>query len=268
MLSQAPTHFAHPATPASDLEVLLGFLNYPLTGTDEIFGRFQEIPGALTYGAGRRRSLYIEGKRHPASGRVLLVAHADTAWDMTFGDVAGVPLVRRPPRIEDGVVRSADPEHGIGADDRAGLAILWLLRHSGHSILITDLEEQGCLGSRDLREKEPELLRRINRDHAFAIQFDRCGGRDFKCYEVGTAGFRTYLKRVTGYTEPDRRSSTDIRVLCDPVDGTLRMCGVNLSVGYYDEHTTEERLVLDEWFHTLNLARAWLAKAQLPAFHR
>ena len=268
MLSQAPTHFAHPATPASDLEVLLGFLNYPLTGTDEIFGRFQEIPGALTYGAGRRRSLYIEGKRHPASGRVLLVAHADTAWDMTFGDVAGLPLVRRPPRIEDGVVRSADPEHGIGADDRAGLAILWLLRHSGHSILITDLEEQGCLGSRDLREKEPELLRRINRDHAFAIQFDRCGGRDFKCYEVGTAGFRTYLKRVTGYTEPDRRSSTDIRVLCDPVDGTLRMCGVNLSVGYYDEHTTEERLVLDEWFHTLNLARAWLAKAQLPAFHR
>ena len=268
MLSQVPAHFANPATPASDLEVLLEFLSYPLTGTDEIFERFQKMPGAQIYGSGRRRALYIEGKRHPASGRVLLVAHADTAWDETFGDVAALPLVRRPPRVEGGVVRSADPEHGIGADDRAGLAILWLLRHSGHSILIPDLEEQGCLGSRDLRENQSALLRRINRDHAFAIQFDRCGGRDFKCYDVGTHGFRAYLKRVTGYTEPDRRSSTDIRVLCDPTDGRLRMCGVNLSVGYYDEHTAEERLVLDEWFHTLNLARAWLAGARLPSFHR
>lgn len=265
MSSQVPPY---PSTPASDLEVLLGFLRYPLTGTDEIFERFQEIPGARTYGSGRRRALYIEGKRHPSSGRVVLVAHADTAWDEAFGDVAALPLAWRPPRVEGGVVRSANPEHGIGADDRAGLAILWLLRNSGHSILIPDLEEQGCLGSCHLRENEPELLRRINRDHAFAIQFDRCGGRDFKCYDVGTAGFRAYLKRVTGYTEPDRKSSTDIRVLCDPANCSLRMCGVNLSVGYHDEHTTEERLVLDEWFHTLNLARDWLAEARLPNFHR
>jgi hypothetical protein len=35
----------------------------------------------------------------------------------------------------------------LGADDRAGLAILWLLRDLGHSLMVTDLEEHGRMGS-------------------------------------------------------------------------------------------------------------------------
>jgi hypothetical protein len=46
------------------------------------------------------------------------------------------------------------------------------------------------------------------------------------------------------------------------------MCGVNLSVGYYNEHTENERLVLAEWLHTLEMAQNWLTAPVLPAFRR
>ena len=38
------------------------------------------------------------------------------------------------------------------------------------------------------------------------------------------------------------------------------VCGVNLSVGYYDEHKPEERVCLAEWQHTLDVVRGMLAK--------
>ena len=65
---------------------------------------------------------------------------------------------------------------------------------------------------------------------------------------------------VTGYSEPDRRSRTDIVALCRQVPG------VNLSVGYYGEHTARERLDIREWRHTLAVCRRWLAQTPLPAF--
>lgn len=258
----------NPANPADDVGTLRDFLAYPLTGTDEIFERFHTLPGALIHGTGRERVLYLEGTRSVSSGRCLLVAHADTVWDSTCADADPGVATGMPFLEEDGVIRSADPGRGIGADDRAGLAILWLLRHSGHSLMITDLEEQGCLGSNHLRDHESGIHQRINRDHAFAIQFDRRGSRDFKCYEVGTSKFRSYLRRTTGYKEPDRKSSTDIRILCDPRQGSTKMCGVNLSVGYYDEHTADEHLVISEWLHTLNLVRSWLSAPDLPIYNR
>ena len=49
--------------------------------------------------------------------------------------------------FEDGVYSSGDDLCGIGADDRAGCAMLWLLRDSGHSLLILDGEEHGQVGA-------------------------------------------------------------------------------------------------------------------------
>jgi hypothetical protein len=42
--------------------------------------------------------------------------------------------------------------------------------------------------------------------------------------------------------------------------------GVNLSVGYYNEHTSREILVIKEWINTLNMVRNWLSKPNLPRF--
>jgi len=68
------------------------------------------------------------------------------------------------------------------------------------------------------------------------------------------------VKTETGYTEPDRDSFTDIGVLCRGI------CGVNLSVGYRDEHGWFERLSIREWKNTLELCREWLSGNRFPRF--
>jgi hypothetical protein len=221
--------------------------------TAQIFERFLSIANShrIARGADDTRFLYIQGAR---ADRVLLLAHADTVWDAH----AQYPA---PVAYENGVYTSQHPELGIGADDHAGCALVWALRDLGHSMLILSGEEKGCLASRWLATENPDVFAELNA-HQFMVQFDRQQATQFKCYEVGTDEFRAYVHTQTGYTEPDRLRGTDIKILAQQI------CGVNLSVGYYDEHTPNERLVFAEWEHTLNLTKAWLSQNALPKFAR
>ena len=149
---------------------------------------------------------------------------------------------------------------GLGADDRAGCAMLWLLKDLGHSLLVTNGEEHGQTGSSWLMDHNKAIAEEINRDHQFVIEFDRRNGRDFKCYNVGTDEFRAYVAEKTGNTEPDRRATTDIVSLC------RKIAGVNLSVGYHNEHHDNEYLNIAEWEHTLDVVQKWLSEGKLPKF--
>lgn len=190
--------------------------------------------------------VYVPATRENA---VLLVAHADTVGEE---DLA-VELAE-----DDRIIRN---RRGIlGADDRAGCAMLWLLRNTGHGLLATDGEEYGSIGSRYLKEAFPDRFDEINSRYRFMIQIDRCGSADFKCYNAGTPEFRRYVQEKTRFAEPDRMRSTDIVHLCRDI------CGVNLSCGYYCEHTESEYLVKAEWRNTLALLRTWLSEADLPKF--
>jgi hypothetical protein len=236
--------------------VLLDFLSTPLWDTRPIFDRFANLPNAQFNELkkdGNARFVYIPGTRED---RVLLVAHADTVWDINY--------------------RGRKPEHkvglkgkyyysinssgvGLGADDRSGCAIIWQLKDLGHSILIVDGEEMSSLGgSSYIVSYFPELHDELN-EHQFMVQFDRRNGKDFKCYSVGSAEFRKYIKKETGYIEPDRYSYTDIVTLCK------KATGVNLSVGYRNEHTKDEIIDYHQWLHTLQVSRRWLSKPQ-PKF--
>lgn len=197
------------------------------------------------------RILYVPG---PRPDRVLLLAHVDTVWD-------GHPTYPVPVHLAEGVFSSTRDDLGIGADDRAGCALLWALADLGHSILLTSGEERGCLASRWIAEERTDLLDELNAHH-FMVQFDRQGCGQFKCYDVGTDAFRAYVQTATGFGEPDRLRGTDITVLA------RRVCGVNLSVGYHHEHTPQETLVVAEWERTLRTARAWLGSGELPEFRR
>jgi len=236
-----------------EFDGLKSFLSCPLKSGDGIFDRFAVLEGAVLRGRRPQRFLYLPGSR---PDRVLLAAHADTWWDDP--ESAGGPNRFSE---EDGVIRAAKGAPGLGADDRAGCAMLWALKDLGHSLLITDGEERGRLGSRFLMEDPAnrDIAEEINNTHGFAVQFDRRNARDFKCYDVGTDEFRAYVAKMTGYTEPDRSSYTDITTIC------RRIPGANLSIGYYQEHTVDEYLVLEEWRNTLEMAREWLSKP-LPRF--
>ena len=236
----------------NDTDILRVFLNLPLGKSDEVFDKFARIPGAVRRGSGLEQFLFIEGDR---PNRVMLVAHADTYWDEHYGGNGNKPqeLIQ-----QNGIVLNKNG--GLGADNRAGCAIIWLLREMGHSILITNGEERGRTGSRWLMNENHDIADTINLGHQFVVQLDRRNAKDFKCYSVGTDKFRTYISQATGYSEPDRSSCTDIVTLCRDI------CGVNLSIGYHNEHGEDEHLVVSEWQNTLNICRKWLSESELPHF--
>ena len=247
----------------NDRNMLMEFLRMPLVGTDEVFEKFSSIAGARIFGTGLKKFLFIRGA---GKNRVLLVAHADTYWDKAYGGCNSSNGAPGEIYEKDGKIRNKNG--GLGADDRAGCAIAWLLKDLGHSILITSGEECGRLGSNYLVNAHPGIKDEINNDHQFVVQFDRRNSRDFKCYGVGTDEFREYVKEKTGsydrenksFNEPDKRSTTDIVTLCESV------CGVNLSVGYKEEHTVKEHLIIKDWKNTLGLSRKWFSEPDIPRF--
>ena len=230
----------------NDYDILNEFLSLPHCG-EAVLEKFAALPGAVRHSGGELEGfVYIPGTR---KNPVLLIAHGD----VYRGGIKEVSLVEK-----EGVIRN---EHGIlGGDDRAGCAMLWQLRNMGHGVLVTDGEEPGSYGAEFLKKSFPELFEELNQKYQFMIQIDRCGAADFKCYKVGTDEFRAYVEEKTTRTEPDRDRGTDICHLCE------KICGVNLSCGYYQEHTASEYIVKEEWRSTLQLLRRWLAEEDIPKF--
>ncbi len=226
------------------------FCSFPLSTSKSVLKVFEELPEAIChYDGDKNNFVYVPGTRED---RVLLVAHADTVWDRDYVD----KLYEQTLFEQDGKFFGENTDCGIGADDRSGCAILWLLRNSGHSLLITDGEEIGCVGSRHLKDKYPELYDELN-NHCYMIQFDRRECENYKVYSLPvTTEFISFIENSTGYCDAGKLASTDIVVLA------RNICAVNLSVGYYKEHTEFESIVVDEWLKTLNLAKKILSVKQ------
>ncbi len=240
---------------SDDQWMLEKFLGMPIDSPGEVLRLFAGLPGAVEVrGEGRQGFVYVPGTL-PIGQRALLAAHADTVFDEEYVWQGHVEATGQNAVVfEDGWYRGTNPAVSIGADDRAGCAMLWALRKSGHSLLVTDGEEHGQIGAHFLRDEHPEVFAELQA-HAFMVQLDRRGSSDYKCYELPvTPEFLAYVEAETGYVRAEGKGRTDIQVLCGEV------CGVNLSVGYYDEHQPEERVCLAEWQHTLDTVRAMLAK--------
>ena len=232
-------------------DTLKRFCSFPIGSSKEILDTFAELPNArCSYDEnGKGNFVYIPGTRED---RVLLIAHADTVWDKSYNSYAYEQALFE----QDGKLFGENEECGIGADDRAGCAILWLLRNSGHSLLVTDGEEIGCVASRHIRDTYPELYDELN-NHCYMIQFDRRESENYKVYNLPvTDEFVHFIEDNTGYYDSGKNSGTDIVVLARDI------CAVNLCVGYYKEHTPFESIVVDEWLQTLCLAEKILSGEQ------
>lgn len=236
-------------------QTLAGFLNTPLSCGDEIFERFASLPGVII-GRGKaplQRYAYIPGTR---KDRVVLVAHTDTVWDKAY--IESSPAEHNVEFI-DGVFQSGDSEYGIGADCRAGCAMLWELRGLGHSILIVDGEEHGKHGAHYLKKTNRKLFRELNR-HSYMIEFDWKGTDCCLFNQVdNTKKFKEYIENKLGFLDSKAKGGTDLAVLCS------RICGVNLGIGFHNYHTNKEFLVLSEWVNTKDKVGAFLEKPQ-PRF--
>lgn len=131
---------------------------------------------------------------------------------------------------------------GVGADDRAGVALIMRLLDHGLRpyVLFTDGEERGGIGASDFVRAYavPPV------DVRFLVEFDRKGNREAVFYDCGNNEFIRFVKSF-GFEE-DVGSFTDISIICPAWD----VAGVNLSVGYKMAHTQLETLVLEHWDNT------------------
>ena len=148
--------------------------------------------------------------------------------------------------------------HGLGADDRAGVfAILQILRHGFRpTVIFTTDEELGCMGAEQLTLDHAEAPWEIN----YIIELDRQGANDCVFYNCANPKFEKYIEHF-GFVS-DWGSYSDISAIC-PAWG---IAGVNLSVGYINEHTLQETLHVKYWKRTVAKVEEMLKEETIPSF--
>lgn len=177
---------------------------------------------------------------------IALVAHMDTVFKY--------PVTSMYYDQQKGVLWS--PE-GLGADDRAGIFAIIKILQSGlrPSVIFTTDEETGALGASALAKLDcpiPNLK--------YMIQLDRRGTNDCVFYDCYNPDFVDYVEEF-GFIE-HWGTFSDISVLMP----AWKTCGVNLSVGYEDEHSVSEVLHIKPLFDTIAKVRKMLQVEEIPTF--
>ena len=173
---------------------------------------------------------------------IALVAHLDTVF------------AAPPKRIFYDRIKNVmwSPE-GLGADDRAGVYAIVQILKSGlrPTIIFTTDEEKGCLGAEVLVKNLPIAPVKLK----YIIEMDRRGSDDCVFYQCDNEQFESYVESF-GFVM-NFGSFSDISVIC-PKWG---VAGVNLSIGYYDEHSYSETLYIGQMFSTIEKVKHMLLDA-------
>ncbi len=117
--------------------------------------------------------------------------------------------------------------YGIGGDDRAGVHIaLWLMNSKVSKycdFVFTNSEESGCIGASVFNN---DWKGKVN--YLALIGLDR-EGRDFVVYHYYDSEWIKFIEKVT-----NRKMS--IGSYSDIAEFEFGVCGVNLGIGYYNNH--------------------------------
>ena len=132
---------------------------------------------------------------------------------------------------------------GLGADDRAGVYSIIHIINSGYkpTVIFTTDEEVGGVGAAALAKD----IVKMPTDLRFMLELDRRGSVDCVFYDCDNPDFEKYINSF-GFTT-DIGSFSDICFIA-PDWG---LAAANLSIGYYDEHTKQEILKVDEMHETI-----------------
>lgn len=136
----------------------------------------------------------------------------------------------------------------IGGDDRCGVAIALSLIQDGikANYCFFDEEEIGAGGSRAFLSKSPEIAKRST----CYIGLDRRGSKEAAVYSYRSDTLMQLLSQF-GY-EQAFGSMTDISVIQDK----LPKAAANLSVGFTEEHTPNEKISIGDAYKTyLNMRK-------------
>ena len=191
------------------------------TETDDMLPMLEEDLEALGYKP-ERHLLHMLA---PGTVPILLVAHVDTVH-------FGMPETIYHDENK-GCLWSPD---GLGADDRAGVWGIMEILHRGYRpwVLFTDEEETGGHGATQATKMWDAP------DVRLLVQLDRMNDKDAVWYDCDNGKAERWVNKHGFKTA--QGSFSDISILCPD----WHIAGVNLSIGYYRQHTTAEHLSLPE----------------------
>ena len=172
---------------------------------------------------------------------VALTAHLDTAFSAPPSEI-----------FFDSIKNVVWSPSGLGADDRAGVFAIVQIIRSGlrPHIIFTTEEETGGIGASKL-----SLLECPFKDLKYIIELDRRGSNDCVFYDCDNKEFIEYVEQF-GF-EYNFGSYTDICEFCP----TWEIAGVNLSIGYRDEHHISEVLFVGQMYSTIEKVKNMLKEA-------
>lgn len=177
---------------------------------------------------------------------IALVAHMDTVFRTPAQEV-----------YYDRMKNVMWSPQGLGADDRAGVfAILQIIKKGlrPHVIFTTD-EEKGAVGASVLANEKCPF-----KNLRYIIQLDRRNSCDCVFYDCDNMQFIEYVEKF-GFVEAIG-SFTDISILCP----SWGVAGVNLSIGYLDEHSISETLHVGHMLNTIDKVVNMLTEKNIPTF--
>ena len=148
---------------------------------------------------------------------------------------------------------------GAGFDDKAGIfAILTILKDGFRPHVIFTMDEEiGGLGASALADTYK--FHPFN-DLKYIIQLDRRNTNDCVFYDCDNEEFIDYVEKF-GFSEA-YGSFSDISELCP----SWMVAGVNLSIGYDNEHTISEYLNVTALFATIKKVKNMLSETEIPFF--
>lgn len=149
---------------------------------------------------------------------VMLVAHMDTVHKKPVNTIC---------YSKDGNIVMS-PE-GIGGDDRAGVyMILQIIKKHRCHVLFCEDEETGGIGAQKFAAGN------IRPEINYMVELDRRGSNDAVFYDCSNPEFTEF---VTGFGfEEHMGSFSDISIIAP----ALKVAAVNISAGYYCEHSRHE----------------------------
>ena len=169
---------------------------------------------------------------------VMLVCHMDTVHKEPVRDLC---------MSGDGKVLMSP--QGIGGDDRCGVMMaLEISKEYDCTLLFCADEEVGSLGAKDF-VKDGDLP-----DVNYIVEMDRRGNNDCVFYNCSNADFEEFVESVGFKTA--QGSFSDICVLAP----AMETAAVNISAGYYNEHTTYESVDLSVVADNIKRIKKLLAK--------
>lgn len=181
---------------------------------------------------------------------VALVAHLDTVFSSPPTNI-----------FYDKVKNVMFSPDGLGADDRAGVYSIVQIIKSGlrPTIILTTDEERGALGATKLISDLPTAPTNLK----YIVQLDRRGINDCVFYDCDNLEFETYIENFGFKTAYGTFS--DISTIC-PKWG---IAGVNLSIGYINEHSYSELLYVGNMIATIEKVIKMLKTVDdnVPEFH-